>query len=194
MVGSTPAHSGLSGDLTELIVGPFSWQTSYHEEMEEDEAPAATEHFQTSFSVRRLDKGWYQPIQLRQVKEHFGNEFFGHVNLNTRHFDGFECWGVKPVRFSGVPVAIVTFNRANRGYIPPQPDLAWRWGRPWLTAFITRPEVFSEECLVDVEDLANRIKGELINWEALPETARLRDWVILWTIENFVVKTFSTPH
>jgi|GEM_PF-6165354 len=154
----------------------------------------ASPEFKTRYRSRGCDRGRGSAIHRRQIRDAVGDEFFGDVSLNERKFEGFEFFGVKPVSWSGTPIAIV---KARHGEIPAgliyfEKD-PWKWSRPSLYVYQIRDDQITEENPLDIETIFATIRQDWEEWSVLPETAKLRNWAILFTLEDGELKIFRSP-
>jgi hypothetical protein len=146
------------------------------------------EEFRTLYRSRPPDKGWGAPIHRRQVRDFFGNAFFGYVKIIEPHFQGWHYYGSKEIKWSGVPVACATFPLN----LEPSDDLfSARWRcLPSLTVFAVRSWRLEEETWPDLLPAFETIKQEWQAWVDTPETGRLHRPILLFTVDEGELLTF----
>jgi len=150
--------------------------------------------FKTSYRSRGCDKGRSSAIHRRQIRDTFGDEFFSSVAINDRKFEGFHYFGVKPITWSGTPIAIFA---ASHAAVPSCWNYTARdpreWTQPRLYVYQIRDELITEEKPLDFETMFTTIRQDWEEWSMLPETAKLRNWATLFTLEDGELKIFRSP-
>ena len=135
--------------------------------------------FKTWFRTRGFDKGWTRPLFKRHILARFGDNSLGYVRLSERHFEGYEYHGAKDIEWEGTPICVLSLPRAWDKYSYSE-ESDWRGSRPSLSVILSPPSV-TEPWTWTPEELVERMFQECEAWYALPETARLKNRVILYT-------------
>ena len=163
--------------------------------MAEEQPIVCEPESQTRYHRLPPNKGFVAPLHRRQVRDAFGSEFFASVHIIERHYEGARFFGAKRMRWSGSPIACVTFPmNLDPDQEPDRPNWSWYRCRPSLYVYAVGPDVCELEAWPDMlNQVFETIRREWKAWAVLPDTGRLVRRIILFTLEDEMLKEFLSP-